>query len=161
MELIGSPKQLAVAELLMQGLQSREIGKQLGMARGTVQSYIRVLAFKNNIRGKKLAVLLVAKAASQPIPMPYGLLTPRYQEVCKGVAEGKTNIEIGRDLGTTEQVIKNYLKVIFDRTGVWSRKELALWWTLRNKAIDKNEEILQNWFARADLSRSGQTAQTG
>jgi DNA-binding NarL/FixJ family response regulator len=161
MDLIGSPKQLAVAELLMQGLKSKEIGQQLGMARGTVQSYIRVLAFKNKIEGKKLAVLLVAKAATEPIPMPYGLLTVRHQEVCKGVAAGKSNIEIGRDMGTTEQVIKNYLKVIFDRTGVWSRKELAGWWIARNKTLDKNEEIIKNWFAQAELSRSGQTAQTG
>ncbi len=158
MDLIGSPKQLAIAELLMQGLKSKEIGKQLGMARGTVQSYIRILAFKNNIRGKKLAVLLIAKAA-EPVPMPEGLLLPRYQRVCKGVAEGKTNIEIGQEVGTTEQVIKNYLKVIFDLTGVWSRKELAGWWTARN-SLDNNQNLCNNWW-KTEVSRSGQVAQTG
>ncbi len=160
MELIGSPKQLAIAELLMQGLKSKEIGKQLGMARGTVQSYIRILAFKNDIRGKKLAVLLVAKAVAEPIPMPQGLLRPRYQKICKGVAEGKTNIEIAREIGTTENVIKNYLRVIFDLTGVWSRKELAGWWIART-SLDKNESLCKNWFAPTELSRSGQVAQTG
>jgi hypothetical protein len=38
-----------------------------------------------------------------------------------------TNREIGGAIGTTEQVIKNYLRVIFDKLGVWSRLELALY----------------------------------
>ncbi len=36
------------------------------------------------------------------------------------------NKEIGRRLGTTEQVIKNYLRSIYDKTGVSDRLELAL-----------------------------------
>jgi hypothetical protein len=38
-----------------------------------------------------------------------------------------TNREIGQTIGTTEQVVKNYLRVIFDKLGVWSRLELALY----------------------------------
>ena len=38
-----------------------------------------------------------------------------------------TNREIGQNIGTTEQVVKNYLRVIFDKLGVWSRLELALY----------------------------------
>ena len=30
-------------------------------------------------------------------------------------------------VGTTEQVIKNYLRTTFDKLGVWSRLELALY----------------------------------
>ena len=30
-------------------------------------------------------------------------------------------------MGTTEQVIKNYLRTAFDKLGVWSRLELALY----------------------------------
>ena len=43
------------------------------------------------------------------------------------VWEGMTNPEIGRIIGTTEQVIKNHLRSTFDKLGVWSRLELAMY----------------------------------
>jgi len=43
------------------------------------------------------------------------------------VWEGKTNPEIAGVLGSTEQVVKNQLRGIFDKLGVWSRLELALY----------------------------------
>jgi len=43
------------------------------------------------------------------------------------VWEGMTNREIGRIIGTTEQVIKNHLRSTFDKLGVWSRLELAMY----------------------------------
>lgn len=58
---------------------------------------------------------------------PRNRLTPREIEVAALVWEGMTNREIGQNIGTTEQVVKNYLRVIFDKLGVWSRLELALY----------------------------------
>ena len=58
---------------------------------------------------------------------PRNRLTPREIEVATLVWEGMTNREIGHNIGTTEQVVKNYLRVIFDKLGVWSRLELALY----------------------------------
>jgi DNA-binding NarL/FixJ family response regulator len=43
------------------------------------------------------------------------------------VWEGRTNPEIALALGASEQVIKNHLRSIFDKLGVWSRLELALY----------------------------------
>jgi DNA-binding NarL/FixJ family response regulator len=43
------------------------------------------------------------------------------------VWEGKTNPEIAAVLGSTEQVVKNQLRSVFDQLGVWSRLELALY----------------------------------
>jgi DNA-binding NarL/FixJ family response regulator len=43
------------------------------------------------------------------------------------VWERKTNPEIAAVLGSTEQVIKNQLRSVFDKLGVWSRLELALY----------------------------------
>jgi DNA-binding NarL/FixJ family response regulator len=43
------------------------------------------------------------------------------------VFEGKTNPEIALCLGSTEQVVKNQLRGVFDKLGVWSRLELALY----------------------------------
>ena len=54
-------------------------------------------------------------------------LTVREQKVTALVAEGHKNKEIARRLGTTENTIKKSLNVLFDKTGNWSRLELALW----------------------------------
>jgi hypothetical protein len=43
------------------------------------------------------------------------------------VWQGKTNPEIAAVLGSTEQVVKNQLRSVFDKLGVWSRLELALY----------------------------------
>lgn len=43
------------------------------------------------------------------------------------VWQGNTNPEIAVQFGTSEQVIKNHLRSIFDKLGVWSRLELALY----------------------------------
>jgi DNA-binding NarL/FixJ family response regulator len=59
--------------------------------------------------------------------MPRERLTPREVQVTTMVWEGLTNREIGNLLGTTEQVIKNHLRSAFDKLGVWSRLELAMY----------------------------------
>jgi DNA-binding NarL/FixJ family response regulator len=53
-------------------------------------------------------------------------LTPKELQVLALVAEGGKNKEIATQLGTTEQVIKNYLRNIYDKTGVSDRLELAV-----------------------------------
>src|ERR1700722_2360545 len=58
---------------------------------------------------------------------PRDRLTSREAQVAELVWEGLTNREIGQRLGTTEQVVKNYLRTPFDKLGVWSRLELALY----------------------------------
>jgi DNA-binding CsgD family transcriptional regulator len=42
------------------------------------------------------------------------------------IVQGCKNKEIAQRLGTTEQVIKNYLRSVYDKTGVSDRLELAL-----------------------------------
>ena len=59
--------------------------------------------------------------------MPRDALTQREAEVALLVWQGHTNREIAGVLATSEQVIKNYLRTTFDKLGVWSRLELALY----------------------------------
>ena len=59
------------------------------------------------------------------------------QKRCKSYAvlmQGCKNKEIALRLGTTEQVIKNCLRSIYDKTGVSDRLELALF-TTRNRIL--------------------------
>jgi len=58
---------------------------------------------------------------------PCDRLTPKEVRVARLVWEGLTNREIAAMVGTTEQVVKNYLRNTFDKLGVWSRLELALY----------------------------------
>jgi DNA-binding NarL/FixJ family response regulator len=58
---------------------------------------------------------------------PSERLTPKEIQIAILVWEGLTNREIGKILGTSEQVIKNHLRSTFDKLGVWSRLELAMY----------------------------------
>jgi DNA-binding NarL/FixJ family response regulator len=58
---------------------------------------------------------------------PRECLTPKEIQVATRVWEGLTNREIGNLMGTTEQVVKNHLRNTFDKLGVWSRLELAMY----------------------------------
>ncbi len=55
----------------------------------------------------------------------------REQRVIELVAQGLKNSEVARSIGTTEHVVKNYLRVIYDKLGLWNRVELALWYEAR------------------------------
>jgi len=58
---------------------------------------------------------------------PRERLTAKEMQVALLVWQGLTNREIALAIGTTEQVVKNYLRNTFDKLGVWSRLELALY----------------------------------
>lgn len=53
-------------------------------------------------------------------------LTPKELKIVALVVQGYKNKEIASRLGTTEQVIKNYLRNVYDKIGVGDRLELAL-----------------------------------
>jgi len=53
-------------------------------------------------------------------------LTPKELKIVALIVQGCKNKEIAVRLNTTEQVIKNYLRSIYDKTGVSDRLELAL-----------------------------------
>lgn len=57
---------------------------------------------------------------------PREQLSQREIIVASLVWQGKTNPEIASTLGSTEQMVKNQLRGVFDKLGVWSRLELAL-----------------------------------
>lgn len=63
----------------------------------------------------------------------YGNRVPSERErvVIELVAQGLKNREVARVIGTTEHVVKNYLRTIYDKLGLWNRLELALWYEAR------------------------------
>ncbi|WP_263356472.1 response regulator transcription factor [Acidicapsa ligni] len=61
-------------------------------------------------------------------------LTPKEMRIVALIVQGCKNREIATRLRTTEQVIKNYLRSIYDKTGVSDRLELALF-TLHHRVL--------------------------
>jgi DNA-binding NarL/FixJ family response regulator len=57
--------------------------------------------------------------------------TAREYRVIELVAQGLKNGEVAQAVGTTEYVVKNYLRSIYDKLGLWNRVELALWYEAR------------------------------
>jgi DNA-binding NarL/FixJ family response regulator len=54
-------------------------------------------------------------------------LSPKELSIIGCVTQGMRNKEIAYKIGTTEQVVKNYLRKIYDKLGVSDRLELALY----------------------------------
>jgi DNA-binding NarL/FixJ family response regulator len=84
-----------------------------------------------------------AQAAALVSPKSQPRLSPKEMAIITCITQGKRNKEIAFQLGTTEQVIKNYLRKIYDKLGVSDRLELALY-CLHNKIIqgDTDEETV-------------------
>jgi DNA-binding NarL/FixJ family response regulator len=61
-------------------------------------------------------------------------LTPKEMRIVALIVQGCKNREIASRLKTTEQVIKNYLRSIYDKTGVGDRLELALF-TIHHRVL--------------------------
>ena len=60
--------------------------------------------------------------------------TPKEMRIVALIVQGCKNREIATRLKTTEQVIKNYLRSIYDKTGVSDRLELALF-TIHHRVL--------------------------
>jgi len=63
----------------------------------------------------------------------------REQLIIQRVAEGCKNREIADSIGTTEHVVKNYLRVIYDKLGLWKPRRAGA--------------VVRSAAARARLSR--------
>ncbi|MBV9437853.1 MAG: response regulator transcription factor, partial [Acidobacteria bacterium] len=63
-------------------------------------------------------------------------LTPKELRIVALIVQGFKNKEIATQLGTTEQVIKNYLRNVYDKIGVSDRLELALF-TIHHRILNE------------------------
>lgn len=77
---------------------------------------------------------LMQKAAAVPERKTYGL-TPRELEVVTCIVEGCSNKDIAKQFTISEETVKRHLSNIFDKTGVSTRLELALF-AISHKLVD-------------------------
>lgn len=96
-----------------------------------LQTSIRtVMAGDYWIGGKRVVNLVSAlhslmQQAATPQKKTYGL-TPREMEVVGCIVEGCSNRDIAKQFTLSEETVKRHLSNIFDKTGVSTRLELAL-----------------------------------
>lgn len=80
-------------------------------------------------------------------------LTPKESLIVSCVTQGMKNREIALRVGTTEQVVKNYLRKVYDKLGVADRLELALH-CLNQRPGDKGKDNP----AKSEVSANEQAA---
>lgn len=83
-------------------------------------------------------------------------LTPKESLIVSCVTQGMKNKEIATRVGTTEQVVKNYLRKVYDKLGVADRLELALY-CLHHRVLEGGEKPPQ---AAAAAAGAGDGAKT-
>ena len=79
-----------------------------------------------------------------PKRMPFLRLTARERTLVIAVIDSCTNRAIARRLGITEQTVRNQLCVLFEKVGVSSRLELAMY-AVRHRLLD-DDPTSQNKF---------------
>ena len=84
-------------------------------------------------------------------------LTPKEMRIVALIVQGCKNREIALRLKTTEQVIKNYLRSIYDKTGVSDRLELALF-TIHHQVLAKAAADVGNKMEAEAKNASGAVA---
>jgi DNA-binding NarL/FixJ family response regulator len=87
-------------------------------------------------------------------------LTPKESVIVACVTQGMKNKEIAHRVGTTEQVVKNYLRKVYDKLGVADRLELALF-CLHNKIVDTSSVPAAPKQGEAPLAAAAAAAAAG
>jgi len=124
----------------VRGIVSRSISPDL-----LVRCVRRIAAGETWIDNQSVSWVIEAyraQAAALVNPRVQPKLSPKEMAIITCITQGKRNKEIAFQLGTTEQVIKNYLRKIYDKLGVSDRLELALY-CLHNKIIQTDADEVQ------------------
>ncbi len=109
----------------VQGIVSRSISPDL-----LVKCVRKVAAGETWLDNQGVNWVLEAyrsQAAQLTSPRPRTRISDKELLIISCVTQGMRNKEIAVELGTTEQVVKNYLRKIYDKLGVSDRLELALY----------------------------------
>lgn len=134
-----TPQDTAVLNLLLESANNRTIGERLGISDLTVKHHIRNAKVRLGLttRDGRTAVMVSYRGMLGQFknmhsgdPSWLAKFTPREREILPLVASGLRNKPIAIKLGTTEQVIKNYLRSIYDKSGMSNSLELANWYLM-------------------------------
>lgn len=99
------------------------------MSPRTVKHHLRVLFLRAGILDgrKRVKLARYIREEESAVMAPCESLNSREHQISLLVWKGLTNREIGEIVGASEQVVKNDLRSTFDKLGVWSGLELAMY----------------------------------
>jgi two-component system, NarL family, nitrate/nitrite response regulator NarL len=136
--------------LLTVGIEKEEIVEALQLgARGVVLKdgatellikAIRTVMAGQYWVGREAVADLVAylrrlmQVGGKPAQVPFRL-TQREREIVSAIVQGNTNRDVATQLSISEDTVKHHLSNIFDKTGVSTRLELALF-AVRHNLVD-------------------------
>jgi DNA-binding NarL/FixJ family response regulator len=118
------------------GIVSREVEPEL-----LVECLRKVVAGESwlDSQGVRWVMEAYRNQSSRPAgARPKVQLTPKETLIVSCVTQGMKNKEIALRVGTTEQVVKNYLRKVYDKLGVADRLELALY-CLNHHVVDNTK----------------------
>jgi DNA-binding CsgD family transcriptional regulator len=133
-DLTLNEREVAVLVRLSQGLYAKEIASELGLPYDAVGRALRRIRFKLRSSSNEQAVGIAVARGLVPGPIlsrsakiVAGIsgLTLRQRQVLKHVADGLTNIQIGDELGISDQTVKRHMENLFARYGARSRAHLV------------------------------------
>jgi DNA-binding NarL/FixJ family response regulator len=121
------------SQQIIEALQigARGIVRKASVARELIDALVAVKSGDYWIGGKREENLLnglnelMQQQTSLPRPKTYGL-TPREVEAVQCIVEGCSNKDIATQFAISEETVKRHLSNIFDKTGVSTRLELAM-----------------------------------
>src|ERR1700733_934411 len=133
------------------GIVSREVEPEL-----LVECLRKVVAGENWLNNQGVRWVMEAYRNQNNRPTgsrPKVQLTPKEMLIVSCVTQGMKNKEIALRVGTTEQVVKNYLRKVYDKLGVADRLELALY-CLNHHVVD-NTKVPPMPSAQASVPANG------
>jgi len=146
-----TPREQQVLHLLTQGCSNKEIGGELNISLRTVKQHLRTLFLRTGIREGSKRVKLACYAyedESEVMTLSEGL-SPSETQISILVSEGLTNREISKIIGTSEQIIKTHLHSAFDKLGVWSRLELAMYMASHGRKTSTSRDQAPKFLGHA------------
>lgn len=147
-ELTG--KQRRCAELAAQGISNSEIAALTGMKLRTVKATLgRVFALfeiRDGHKRTKLAVLLNGRPSAQPVCSFW--ISPKEHSIAELVARGLNNKQVAEALGTTEHMVKNHMRFLYDLSGMSNRTEFSSWWLANHNAALLYSSIVPSQSSR-------------
>jgi DNA-binding NarL/FixJ family response regulator len=135
----ASPEEDLTLELFRRGahgIVSREVEPEL-----LVDCLRKVMSGGTWLESQAIQWVLGAyrnQSTRQSGTRPKVQLTPKESLIVSCVTQGMKNKEIALRVGTTEQVVKNYLRKVYDKLGVADRLELALY-CLNHHVVDNTK----------------------
>jgi DNA-binding CsgD family transcriptional regulator len=132
MQLELNPRDQQIVGFLLQGCSNDEIAAGVGISVPMLKHQLGALYERAGIAAGRKRVRLIKMLAEHPdiatvtdLRRNLPAMAPTERLIAELTISGLTNSEIGERCGFTEQVVKNFLRHVFDKCGVWSRTELA------------------------------------